>query len=105
MILASRSGVVERNQLVARFRLGIYESRVFGQFTWAMHSGGLQLAFFCLVGALNTLIDFAAYNLLAGKRFRWRRVPANVVSGTIGMLFSFFMNLFFVFRSDNLFVL
>lgn len=60
-----------------------------------------KIAKFGLVGVINTLIDFSIYNLLTGKRFKFSRVKANLVSTTIAMLFSFFANQRFVFKAQG----
>ena len=39
--------------------------------------------FFVLVGVLTTIIDFAVFNLLTGRKLRWRRIPANIVSVSV----------------------
>lgn len=57
----------------------------------------LQVGLFCVVGLLNTLIDFAIYNVLARPPFRLSRIKSNLVSTTMAMGFSFTVNLVFVF--------
>jgi putative flippase GtrA len=57
-----------------------------------------KIAKFGLVGIINTLIDFAIYNLLTGKRFKLSRIKANLISTTTAMIFSFFANKDFVFH-------
>ena len=52
---------------------------------------------FGLVGAFNTLLDFAVYNVLTGE-FAFSLVKANVVSTTVAMIFSFFANKHVVFK-------
>lgn len=60
-----------------------------------------QIGLFIVVGFASTLIDFAAYNLLTGRPFRWPRIRANLVSTTVAMTFSFTINLLFVFPPDK----
>ncbi len=60
-----------------------------------------QLLLFFVVGVLTTVVDFAVFNLLTGRRLRWRRIPANVVSVTIAMVWSFLANWFLVFQPDG----
>ncbi len=55
-----------------------------------------QFMRFGLVGVINTLLDFALFNLLAGK-LRWRKIPANLVSTSVAMSFSFLANWHWVF--------
>jgi putative flippase GtrA len=56
-----------------------------------------QICLFALLGIANTVVDFAIYNLLARPPFGWSRIPANIVSTSVAMTFSFCMNLRFVF--------
>ncbi|HSX01275.1 MAG TPA: GtrA family protein, partial [Candidatus Saccharimonas sp.] len=59
-----------------------------------------QAGKFGLVGIINTAVDFLIYNLLhfgAGLAL----VPANVVSTTIAMTFSFIANKRLVFRHES----
>jgi len=60
-----------------------------------------QVGTFILVGAANTLLDFAVYNLLSGRAVGWSRVPANLVSTSVAMLFSFTLNLVWVFGPER----
>jgi len=60
-----------------------------------------QVGLFALVGVVNTLLDFAIYNLLTSEWAGWQRIPANVVSTTIAMTFSFVMNLLWVFNAKQ----
>lgn len=60
-----------------------------------------RIAKFGLVGIINTIIDFGIYNILTGKRFKWSRIKANIVSTTTAMIFSFFANERFVFRAQS----
>ncbi|HVQ44801.1 MAG TPA: GtrA family protein [Candidatus Saccharimonadia bacterium] len=55
---------------------------------------------FGLVGALNTLIDFAVFNFLSSI-FRFTLIQSNIVSTTVAMLFSFTANRHLVFKKDN----
>ena len=54
----------------------------------------LQITLFCLIGLINTLLDFVIYNLLTKKL---SRIPANILSTSVAMAFSFSAN-FFVFQ-------
>ena len=54
----------------------------------------LQITLFCLIGGINTLLDFVIYNLLTKKL---SRIPANILSTSVAMAFSFSAN-FFVFQ-------
>jgi putative flippase GtrA len=53
---------------------------------------------FVIVGGTNTVIDFAFYNLFS-KVFTLALPVANMMSSFIAMLFSFFMNKKWTFRS------
>ena len=55
-----------------------------------------QVGKFGIVGVLNTLIDFI-FNAL-GKFAGWPPIPANVVSTSVAMIFSFFANKRVVFK-------
>lgn len=54
---------------------------------------------FALVGALNTLVDFAIFICLT--TFGLNTVAANVASTSCGMACSFFLNRSFVFNKKN----
>ena len=58
------------------------------------------MAVFILVGCASTTIDFAIYNLLTSRRVGFRRIPANLVSTSVAMLFSFAVNLSVVFPPE-----
>ncbi len=60
-----------------------------------------QFLLFCVVGVLTTLVDFAIFNLLTGRRLRWRRIPANLVSVSAAMAWSFLANWFLVFQPEG----
>lgn len=62
---------------------------------------GTVLAKFGLIGVLNTIIDFGIFNVLTSKRIGWRKIPANLVSTTFAMIFSFIMNRGFVFNATG----
>ncbi len=53
---------------------------------------------FGVVGIINTLIDFAIYNLLS-SRTALTLVQANIVSTSVAMVFSFFANKSLVFKN------
>lgn len=65
------------------------------------HSALAQAGKFGVVGVINTLIDFAIFNLLTSKLFRIHKIPANICSTTIAMVFSFFANRQAVFTSGT----
>jgi len=60
-----------------------------------------QFLLFCVVGLITTIVDFAIFNLLTGRTLRWRRIPANLVSVTSAMVWSFLANWFLVFQPDG----
>ena len=60
----------------------------------------LQFGLFLVVGTANTLLDLAVFNGLAGG-WGWRRVPANCVSTTLAMTFSFNVNRLWVFGAEG----
>jgi putative flippase GtrA len=60
-----------------------------------------QAGLFALVGVANTALDFAVYNLLTSRMVGWSRIPANLVSTTIAMSFSFALNLLWVFSPQH----
>ena len=57
-----------------------------------------QVTLFSIVGVINTALDFTIYNLLTKKI---PRIPANICSTSIAMVFSFTAN-FFVFQPSAL---
>ena len=57
-----------------------------------------QLLVFCLVGVATTAIDFVVFNLLTRRAVGWGRIPANVVSVTVAMAWSFLANWLIVFQ-------
>ncbi|MBL9169234.1 MAG: GtrA family protein [Verrucomicrobiales bacterium] len=59
-----------------------------------------QILLFCLVGVMTTAIDFLVFNLLTRPALGWRRIPANLVSVTCAMIWSFLANWQIVFQSD-----
>ena len=62
---------------------------------------GQQFLLFCVVGVSTTLIDFAVFNWLTRPAMGWRRIPANMVSVTAAMTWSFLANWFIVFHPDG----
>lgn len=56
---------------------------------------------FGAVGILNTLLDFGIYNALTTKRIGLTKLRANVVSTTITMIISFFLQRQVVFGSGQ----
>lgn len=59
---------------------------------------GKEFLLFCFVGVTTTLVDFAIFNLLSRPAVGWHRIPANIVSVTVAMAWSFLANWFIVFR-------
>ena len=62
---------------------------------------GQQFLLFCVVGVATTVIDFAIFNLLTRPAAGWRRIPANTVSVTVAMTWSFLANWFIVFHPEG----
>ena len=60
-----------------------------------------NVARFGLIGILNTAIDFTIFNVLTSRRIGWGKIPANLVSTTCAMVFSFIMNRGFVFNATS----
>ena len=60
-----------------------------------------QASCFALVGLANTALDFAIYNALTSQWAGWARIPANMVSTTVAMTFSFVVNLLWVFNPEH----
>lgn len=60
-----------------------------------------QMLCFCLVGIINTMLDFVVYNLLTNKAVGWPAIYSNIISLTIGAVFSFLANCFWVFSSPQ----
>lgn len=58
----------------------------------------VQFIVFCAVGVATTVIDFAVYNLLTRPSVRWQRIPANIVSVSVAMAWSFLANWYLVFQ-------
>jgi putative flippase GtrA len=58
----------------------------------------VQFILFCAVGVTTTLIDFTIYNLLTRPSLGWRRIPANILSVTAAMIWSFLANWLIVFQ-------
>ena len=59
-----------------------------------------QVGRFGLIGILNTLIDFSLYNLLFAL-VGLAVIPANVISTSVAITFSFIANKTFVFRAGG----
>ncbi|MBU0625038.1 GtrA family protein [Patescibacteria group bacterium] len=67
------------------------------------HPTARQLLKFCLVGTINTLVDFTSYVFLTRLFVFWedRLVLASVLSYCCGMISSFILNNFWTWRRDN----
>lgn len=61
----------------------------------------VQAGKFGIVGILNTIIDFAIFNVLTSKPFNMSKIKANVISATFAMTFSFFANREAVFHAGS----
>ena len=59
---------------------------------------GTQFLLFCVIGVITTVIDFGVFNVLTRPAMGWRRIPANIVSVTAAMTWSFLANWFIVFH-------
>src|SRR5688572_28767477 len=59
-----------------------------------------QFLLLCVVGVITTVVDFAIFNRLTRPAVGWRRIPANMVSVSIAMAWSFVANWFIVFHPD-----
>lgn len=66
------------------------------------HSEVAQVGRFGLVGILNTIVDFAVYNLLLFFFASLAPTVASVISGTIAMINSFIFNKSFTFKAKKL---
>ncbi len=60
-----------------------------------------QFLLFCIVGVITTVVDFGIFNLLSRPAVGWRRIPANIVSVTAAMTWSFLANWFIVFLPEG----
>lgn len=61
----------------------------------------VRISRFGMVGILNTLIDFAIFNALSGKRIRLGKLKANTISTTVAMTCSFLLNRNYVFSGHG----
>ena len=52
---------------------------------------------FCIIGAINTLIDFSIL-LILNRGFKVDYIVANYISTTIALVFSFFANKYYTFE-------
>lgn len=66
------------------------------------HSEIAQVIRFGLVGILNTVVDFLAYNLILFFIIGFPPVIASIISGTLAMINSFIFNKNFTFRAKKL---
>ncbi len=60
-----------------------------------------QIAKFGAVGVLNTIIDFSIFNVLSSKKIGWGKIPSNIASTTVAMVFSFLVNRSYVFGANG----
>lgn len=60
-----------------------------------------QFLLFCIIGVTTTAVDFAVFNLLTRPAAGWRRIPANTVSVSTAMAWSFLANWFIVFHPEG----
>ncbi len=68
---------------------------------FATSNEALRIGRFGMVGILNTLLDFAIFNALSGKRIGWGKIQANTVSTTVAMTCSFLLNRMYVFSGHG----
>lgn len=61
---------------------------------------GHEFSRFVLAGAVNTLVSYVIFILLWGIA-HWSAEMANLVSYIVGLCVSFFLNRFFVFKTDT----
>ena len=66
-----------------------------------MNFPGVQFILFCGVGVVTTAVDFAVFNALTRPAIGWRRIPANIVSVTMAMVWSFLANWLIVFNPEG----
>ncbi len=62
---------------------------------------GKEFLLFFVVGVTTTVVDFGVFNLLTRPAVGWSRIPANIVSVAIAMIWSFLANWFIVFQPDG----
>jgi putative flippase GtrA len=65
------------------------------------HEAIAQVGKFGIVGILNTVLDFVIFNILSSKRVGMGKIPANICSTTVAMIFSFFANRTAVFEAGS----
>jgi putative flippase GtrA len=64
----------------------------------------IQFVLFCLVGVATTAIDFAVFNVLtrpSAGRYRLPVIPANIISVSAAMTWSFLANWLLVFHPSG----
>ena len=61
----------------------------------------IEVLLFGAVGVATTVIDFAVFNLLTRAAVGWPRIPANVVSVSIAMAWSFLAYWHIVFHPSS----
>ena len=66
-----------------------------------MNFPAVQFILFCGVGVITTAVDFAVFNALTRPAIGWRRIPANIVSVTTAMVWSFLANWLIVFNPEG----
>lgn len=68
----------------------------------AANSEIVRIGKFGLVGVVNTAVDFVILNLLSrGSNLTSVLIRSNLISTTVAMIFSFFANRRWVFKSDK----
>lgn len=61
----------------------------------------VRISRFGMIGIFNTLVDFAIFNALSGKKIGWGKLKSNTVSTTVAMICSFVLNRNYVFSGHG----